>query len=517
MGDCPRAAKLITTGAAFNEAPRTIPFLMIFGPERQGTSGRFRFVCAGCLALTLLLAAAWTASAQSNRGRGAASVAQPTPASHEICQELEIGAWIWTTNFEDKQTCRLWRGFVIPHGKKISRAILKVSADNGYSIFLNGREIGRGGDWRYLTCYDITGLLSSGKQTLAVEGLNDVLEGGVILGLRIDFAGGGDLRIVSDKSWRVVPNDYKRWTQRTEPDPRWPWALEVGVPGQTPWWLRPNGIISAPALEPVVLRFWQRGWFLTLLTTVCVVALAFSIRLAGRLAVQNRAQQMLGLERTRIARDIHDDLGAGLTQLTLQGELALRELPAQSGLHERMDALCTKARSLLDTLDEVVWAVNSRRDTVQEFVSFICKHAESFLEGAAIHCRLDISTELPAVPLDLPVRRNLLLGVKEALRNAGKHSHATELFLRIRASEQFLEVVVEDNGRGFDPATAGDGRNGMGNMAERMTLIGGEFCVATMPGAGCRVVFRAPIETRHREGSRWRAWLGGKQKGRGVA
>ncbi len=489
---------------------------MSFDVERQKTCRQPRPAVTHGAVVAVLLALALTASAQV-RGRGAASVAQPTPASMQVCDELGVGAWIWTTNFEDKQTCRLWRGFVIPSGKRISRAILKISADNGYSIFLNGREIGRGGDWKYLTVYDVTELLSPGKQTVGVEGFNDVLEGGVIFGLRIDFGDGSTIRIVSDKSWRVVPNDYKRWTQRTDPDPHWLAASEVGVPGQSPWWLRPNGIISAPSLEPVDLHFWQRGWFLTLLTGLCVVALAFSVRLAGRLAVQNRAHHLLALERTRIARDIHDDLGAGLTQLTLQGELALRELPESGFLHERVEALCTKGRSLLDTLDEVVWAVNSRRDTVQEFVSFVCKHAAAFLEGAAIHCRLDIAAELPAVPLDLPVRRNLLLGVKEALRNAGKHSRATELFLRIRHAEGFLEVSVEDNGQGFDLATADDGRNGLTNMAERMKLIGGEYRIDTMPGAGCRVVFRAPVAAELREGSRWKTWFGLRRNKEGAS
>ncbi len=101
------------------------------------------------------------------------------------------------------------------------------------------------------------------------------------------------------------------------------------------------------------------------------------------------------------------------------------------------------------------------------------------------------------------MRRNLLLAVKEALNNAAKHSGAGELFLRIHRKNQKLVVIVEDNGKGFDPALAGAERNGMTNMFQRMREVGGRCAVASRPGGGCRVAFPVPLAAARR-----RAWFG---------
>src|ERR1017187_3017180 len=132
-------------------------------------------------------------------------------------------------------------------------------------------------------------------------------------------------------------------------------------------------------------------------------------------------------------------------------------------------------------------SVNSRRDTLRDFAIYVCKYAQFFLNSAPIRCRLDVEPEIPPATFDLPVRRNLFLAVKEALNNAAKHSEASEVFLRLYRHNQKLTVVVEDNGRGFDPAQADAARNGMTNMTQRMGEIGGFFTVVSQPGSGCRV------------------------------
>jgi signal transduction histidine kinase len=154
-------------------------------------------------------------------------------------------------------------------------------------------------------------------------------------------------------------------------------------------------------------------------------------------------------------------------------------------------------------MDEVVWAVNARRDTVRDFTSYVCKYAQTFLSTTNIRCRLDVEPEIPATAFDLQVRRNLFLAVKEALNNAAKHSQADELFLRIYRREQKLSVAVEDNGRGFDTVQTGGDRNGMTNMAQRMTEVEGTCDVVSQPGGGCLVVFTVPLPPARR-GWFWR-------------
>lgn len=405
--------------------------------------------------------------------------------------ELGIGNWVWTTNVTDKQTCRLWRAVQVPADTFVSRAALRITADNGYRLFLDGREIGRGGDCYSLTEFDLTPLLSSGQHILAVEAFNDAANAGVILGLQVELSNGQKLAVLSDPSWLVVTRDVAHWESRRVPEADWQPAKIVAFAGRQVW-AQPERIIPAPPLQPIVTHFWQQVWFLATLVVICLVVAGLSIRQGLQLTVQARSHRLLERERARIARDIHDDLGAGLTQLTLEGELILRETRRETKTHRQVDALCTRGRSLLGLLDEVVWAVNPRRDTVQDFTTFVCEHAQSFLGATTIRCRLDVPEVMPPTPLDLPARRNLLLAVKEAVRNAARHSRGDEVSLQVRVTEDHLTVVVADNGRGLVPGDA-PSRNGLRNMQERLADVGGICQVDSPPGEGCRVTFTVPL------------------------
>jgi len=419
----------------------------------------------------------------------------PTDTTAALISEAtnHLGVWIWAAKTTDKQTCRLWKSFTIPSSTSVSHATLRITVDNGYRLFLDGREIGRGSDWRTITEYDVTWLLSSGRHILAVEGFNDRLEAGLIFGLNIQLVDQRTMDVVSDDTWRVVPNTSRNWADAKNASSDWPRATVVGVIHQHPWENWPFGYSVQPPLQPIVVRFWQTGWFQLTLVSVCALAVLFCLWLMTQLAAQSKTQRFLQVERARIARDIHDDLGARLTHLVLLGEVAQSELPADSGTRAQLNQICEKARDLSHAMDEVVWAVNSRRDTLRDFVTYVCKYAQFFLGSTPIRCRLDVESEIPATPFDLPVRRNLFLAVKEALNNAAKHSAASEVFLRIFRHNQKLTVVVEDNGKGFDPTRVDAARNGMTNMSQRMDEIDGFYTVASQPGSGCRVEFTVPL------------------------
>ena len=181
--------------------------------------------------------------------------------------------------------------------------------------------------------------------------------------------------------------------------------------------------------------------------------------------------------------------------MTLLGELVLRGTPPDAATRGQLDSLCGKSRTLLGTMDELVWTVNSRRDTVQDFAAFVCEHAQEFLASTAIRCRLDVPDDLPPIPLDLPARRNLLLAVKEAVRNAARHSGASELMLQIRVADESLRVVLEDNGERFALSGERSARNGLRNMGERLSDIGGVCRITATPSKGCKVVFTLPLNS----------------------
>ena len=416
-----------------------------------------------------------------------------------------LGHWIWDTNTFDKQTCLFWRSFDIPRGANVASAILSITVDNGYSLYLDGREIGRGSDWRTVTEYDVTRLLNPGRHSIGVEAFNDRLEAGMIFGLHVELMDQRVIKVVSDKSWLVVPEPTRNWTSRKTPLPNWRPAIVIGPIHHHPWENWPFGLTIEPPLMPIVVPFWQTGWFQLSGLTLLLLTAGACLWLKTQLSLQARSQKLLQSERIRIARDIHDDLGAQLTQLVLLSEVAQREQPEQSHARTQFNQICGLARELSHGMDEVVWAVNARRDTLRDFVSYVCKYAQVFLAPTPIRCRLDVEPDLPAAEFDLPLRRNLFLAVKEALNNAAKHSGAAELFLRIYHANNKLVVTVEDNGHGFNPAHLSGERNGMGNLTHRMDEINGICELFSAPGAGCRVVFTVPLDKLPKYG--WFNWL----------
>jgi len=420
----------------------------------------------------------------------------------------DMGYWIWETNVCDRQTVRFWKAFEIPAGASVSRARLRITADNEYILYLDGRELGRDAEWRHLYEYDITSLLAPGHHVLSVEAYNSFREAGFMFGLKVGLGDGHVVAVKSDATWLIVPNSLNGWEKMTEPDGTWRSATEESLMGQGPWGAM-DWIDLVPPMQPVIIPFWKTGWFEITLISACLLISLFSFSLATQVLLARKESQLLQRERARIARDIHDDLGTRVTQLVLQGEVAQSELPAGSKTRGQLERISEEAREALHAMDEILWAINPRRDTVHEFATFVCGHAQSFLKATAIRCLLDVEPATSSVAFDLPFRRSLLLAVKEAINNAAKHSGATELLLQIRRQGEGLLVAVQDNGRGIDPAQARTDRNGLNNMAQRMSEIGGHCRVNSQPGQGCRIEFFIPfIQMRRR--SWWSCWQGEK-------
>ncbi len=412
-----------------------------------------------------------------------------------------LGQWIWAKETRDKQTCRFWKQFDIPKKTQVARAQLRITADDAYTVFLDGRELGRGSDWFSVSVYDLTWLLPPGPHVLAVECFNDLSIAGLILGFHASLANGQSVDIASDKSWRIVPNSESHWQTRRHASDNWPSATIVGSIGQKPRWKEPQQFVNLPVSLPLSVHFWETGWFQIALLASCALAGLTSLYLMMQLAVQSKAHRLLRLERARIARDIHDDLGARLTQLLLTGEEAQTKLAAESETRGQLCQICDNTRDVLGAIDEVVWVVNSQRDTLADFVIYVCKYAESFLRSASVRCRFDIQRALPDTSLDLPLRRNLLLAIKEALSNAVKHAGASEVTVRLHLQGRALITMVEDNGRGFDAARINTVRHGLKNMMAHMNDLGGLCRVHSSPGAGCRIEFEIPLPS-----TRWHPW-----------
>jgi signal transduction histidine kinase len=241
--------------------------------------------------------------------------------------------------------------------------------------------------------------------------------------------------------------------------------------------------------------FFVFGCFLAAVLLIILVATGTAIAHAissramrSRLAALE-ARQALDRERARIARDIHDDIGSTLTRIVMLSELATRA-PEQTYTPDgHLAGIRGAAREITRRLDEIVWAVNPRNDTLDALVTYISKLITDQARAAGIHCRLIVPATLPVWPINGTTRHNFFLAVKEAIHNAVKHSGAKQIQLRLTLEEEGFLLEIADDGVGMSVPveTTGDG---LLNMRERLANLGGVCEITTAPGRGTTVGFR---------------------------
>lgn len=238
--------------------------------------------------------------------------------------------------------------------------------------------------------------------------------------------------------------------------------------------------------------FYEILWFRILAWMVAGGLVAGAVwysvtRRLHRKLEQLARQQAVERERARIAKDIHDDLGANLTLIAVLGDLAKQEKAA-----ERIEKMASTARQAVKSLDEIVWAVNPRNDTLAHLIDYTGQFAVDYLRAAGVRCLLDVPEQPPERGVPSNVRHNVFLVVKEALQNIVKHAHATEVWLRIHATNDDLKIIVEDNGCGFEHVPANALADGLRNMQQRMNELGGKCRIQSRVGAGTEIIVELP-------------------------
>jgi signal transduction histidine kinase len=269
---------------------------------------------------------------------------------------------------------------------------------------------------------------------------------------------------------------------------------DVSVIELPPWWTVRRALGAASVLGGALGL--AIIWATLLRRKVEVRTTQLKKEIEGRHQVER--QRLMELERTRVAQDLHDELGAGLTEMSLLGSLAKRpDVPAEEKEHY-LDQLTKSARSLVTGLDEIVWAINPHYDSVGSIATYFSFYAEEFLNLANITCRLQVAGSLPTIQLDSKIRHAVFLAFKEALNNVVRHAGASEVTLKISMVEQQLAISVSDNGCGFDCASANPGSDGLSGMQERLQKLGGVCDVTSQPGRGTTVELRLNVATAAR-------------------
>lgn len=249
-------------------------------------------------------------------------------------------------------------------------------------------------------------------------------------------------------------------------------------------------------------HYWQTWWFRGLLAILVIGGASGTALYATRRKMQRQLQMLeqrnaIEKERGRIAKDIHDDLGSSLTRIMMLGERVEEELGNGEDVGPHIKKIVSSARHTVQSLDEIVWAVNPENDTLNGLLAYIGHYADEFFENTNVNCRLELPMELPAVSLPAETRHHLFLMVKETFNNALKHSGATEVRVEVSMNGAILEIRVEDNGRGFDPNALAGGRkgNGLENMRKRMENLGGRFEIVSSPAIGTALKFMLKLDT----------------------
>jgi signal transduction histidine kinase/ligand-binding sensor domain-containing protein len=256
-----------------------------------------------------------------------------------------------------------------------------------------------------------------------------------------------------------------------------------------------NGDLLRFTIMPYFHETW---WFRAGLALVTLLSFASAAAMIQRYRYRRRLehaerQRELEEERARIARDLHDDLGTSLTQISLMSALANRENTPASESKELIQEVRNRSREVVIALDEIVWAVNPKNDTLAGLVNYLGHFAEEFFRPSGIRLRLDLPPELPAVLLTAETRHHLFLAFKEALNNAARHSGATQVDLRVEITPTELAISVKDNGRGVELQSSSEFSNGVANMKRRLEHIGGHAEWESTVGRGTAVTFHAPL------------------------
>jgi signal transduction histidine kinase len=259
---------------------------------------------------------------------------------------------------------------------------------------------------------------------------------------------------------------------------------EVGVFGLP---IGPEAVVALRISQP----YWKTAGFWAGVSSALGILFVVSFRYFNWRQMQRameklQQQHALQQERLRIAQDIHDDLGARITQISIVSGMAGKDLASSEKARAEFDRISTMSRDLVLALYETVWAVNPDNDHVEAVGTYLCQRINELCAQAGVRCRLHVSLLPRDVEVSSRARHNLIMAANEAAHNAIKHAGASLLTVKVSYENDLLTVMISDDGTGFDAQTAPRGY-GLANMQRRMHEIRGTCQIRSQAGSGTSV------------------------------
>jgi len=202
-------------------------------------------------------------------------------------------------------------------------------------------------------------------------------------------------------------------------------------------------------------------------------------------AYQYRIKQILKLERlrTRIASDLHDDVGSTLSSISILSEILATQPDNNPKSADLIGKIGVNARNMLESMDDIIWAVNPANDKFQNLGLRIREFAIPLFESKDIKFQIHFSEHLATLHLPMDVRRNVYLIAKEAINNLVKYAECKQAEIKFYEEHVNMVMIIKDDGKGFNPAQPSS-RNGLKNMQRRADQVGATLEVFSEPGKG---------------------------------
>ena len=279
--------------------------------------------------------------------------------------------------------------------------------------------------------------------------------------------------LVSDGQTAVPPSDISRFDLLVNG------PGDVMIVSEASWWTLGRLLLALGTL--LFVLGLAAVWITLLRRQVAQRTLELRHEIHEREVAER--ERSLEAERSRIARDLHDDLGASLTEIAVLASTGQQSDPREQSVEPLFHAITGKAKELVAALDIIVWALNPRDNSLQLIGDYLCDFAKDYLSSFGVACRFDVPVALPTLTFNGRRRHELFLAVKETLNNVVRHADATEVEFRLVVSDDELEIVIVDNGKGFNIGLL-QGGHGLKNLPLRLSQIGGRCVIESHPGRG---------------------------------